>query len=91
MFYRKITFARVRMLVLTCLMLLAVFGQIGVEGKAECFNRELAVCPEGPGPCTPGDLMSAPVLSTGPRRYAWTQVIGRNNPDSSKLRRRCAN
>ena len=54
MFYRKITFARVRMLVLTCLMLLAVFGQIGVERKAECFNCELAVCPEGPGPCTPG-------------------------------------
>jgi len=54
MFYRKITFARVRILVLTCLMLLAVFGQIGVERKAECFNCELAVCPEGPGPCTAG-------------------------------------
>lgn len=53
MFYRKITFARVRILVLTCLMLLAVFGQIGVERKAECFNCELAACPGGPGPCTP--------------------------------------
>ena len=54
MFHRRITFARVRMLVLTCLMLLAVFGQLGVERKAECFNCELAVCPQGPGPCTPG-------------------------------------
>ena len=53
MFYRKITFARVRMLVLTSLMLLAVFGQIGGERKAECFNCELAVCPGGWGPCTP--------------------------------------
>lgn len=54
MFYKKITLARVRMLVLTCLMLLAVFGQIGVERTAKCFNCERAVCPQGPGPCTPG-------------------------------------
>jgi len=54
MFLRKITFARVRMLALMCLMLLAVFGQIGIERKAECFNCERAVCPQGPGPCTPG-------------------------------------
>ena len=54
MFYGKIAFARVRMLVLTCLVLLAVFGQIGVERTAECFNCERAVCPQGPGPCTPG-------------------------------------
>ena len=54
MFYRKITFARVRMLALMCLMLLAVFGQIGVERTAECFSCERAVCPNAPGPCTPG-------------------------------------
>jgi len=54
MFYRRITFARVRMLVLTCLLLLAVFGQTGVERTAECFNCEHAVCPQGPGPCFPG-------------------------------------
>jgi len=54
MFYGKITFARVRMLVLTCLILLTVFGQIGVERTAECFNCEHAVCPQGPGPCSTG-------------------------------------
>jgi predicted RecB family endonuclease len=82
MFYRKITFARVRMLVLTCVMLLAIFGQIGVERTAKCFNCERAVCLVG----------SADVIATtGLLRYAWTLVIGRNNPDSSKLRRRCAN
>ena len=55
MFYGKITFARVRLLVLTCLMLLAVFGQIGAERTAECFNCERAVCPQGPpGSCVPG-------------------------------------
>ena len=54
MFHRKITFARVRMLALMCLMLLAVFGQIGVERTAKCFSCERAVCPNAPGPCTPG-------------------------------------
>ena len=54
MFYRKITFARVRMLLLTCLILLGIFGQNGIERTAECFNCERAVCPQGPGPCTPG-------------------------------------
>lgn len=54
MSYRKITFARVRILVLTCLALLVVFGQTGAERTAECFNCERAVCPQGPGPCTPG-------------------------------------
>jgi hypothetical protein len=53
MFYRKFTFARVRMLVLTFLMLLAVFGQIAGERKAECSNCQLAVCPGGTGPCWP--------------------------------------
>jgi hypothetical protein len=57
MVYRKITFARVRMLVLTCVMLLAIFGQIGVERTAKCFNCERAVCPQGPpGSCTPGQF-----------------------------------
>ena len=54
MFSNKITFARVRMLVLTCLMLLAIFGQVGGERTAKCFNCERAVCPQGPGPCFPG-------------------------------------
>jgi hypothetical protein len=54
MFSSKITFARVRMLVLTCLMLLAIFGQVGGERTAKCFNCERAVCPQGPGPCFPG-------------------------------------
>jgi hypothetical protein len=58
MFYRKTMFARVRMLALTCLILLGVFAQIGVERTAECFNCEGAFCPGGPGPCgpTPGGL-----------------------------------
>ena len=55
MFSSKITFARVRMLVLTCLMLLAIFGQVGGERTAKCFNCERAVCPQGPpGSCFPG-------------------------------------
>jgi hypothetical protein len=45
MFYRKVTFARVRMLVLTCLMLLALFGQMGVERRAQCDNCADRVCP----------------------------------------------
>ena len=57
MFSKKITFARVRMLVLACLVLLAVLGQTG-ERRAECFNCEFAVCPQGPGPCTPGPFGS---------------------------------
>jgi hypothetical protein len=52
MIYRKITFARVRMLVLTCVILLGVFGQIGVQRTAQCFSCELATCPLGPpGSC----------------------------------------
>lgn len=54
MFNRKIRFARVRMLLLTCLVLLAIFGQTGVERTAKCFNCEHAVCPQSPGPCFPG-------------------------------------
>jgi len=54
MFTIKITFARVRMLVLTCLVLLAVFGQIGAERTARCFSCERAVCPQSPGPCFAG-------------------------------------
>jgi hypothetical protein len=53
MFHRKITFARVRRLVLTCVILIGVFGQIGVAPTAECFNCAGAVCPGGPGPCGP--------------------------------------
>ena len=56
MFHRKITFARVRMLVLTCLMLLAIFGQVGADRTAECFNCERAVCPQGP----PGSCFAGP-------------------------------
>lgn len=59
MFYRKITFARLRMLVLTCLILLGVFGQIGAERTAQCFNCEFADCPSGPvGSCTQGTFPS---------------------------------
>ena len=54
MVYRKITFARVRMLVLACLILLGVFGQIGAPRTAQCFSCELATCPLGPpGSCFP--------------------------------------
>ena len=58
MFYRKITFARLRMLVLTCLILLAVFGQTGVERRAQCQTPDCSyrVCPNALGtvemPCT---------------------------------------
>lgn len=58
MFSKKITFARVRMLALTCLVLLTLFGQTGAERTAKCFNCERAVCPQGPGPCTPGPFGS---------------------------------
>lgn len=52
MVYRKIRFARVRMLLLTCVILLGVFGQIGVQHTAKCFNCETATCPLGPpGSC----------------------------------------
>lgn len=56
MFHSKITFARVRMLALTCLILLTIFGQTGAERTAECFTCEQAVCPKGPGPCFAGQF-----------------------------------
>jgi len=62
MFYRKITFARVRILVLTCVMLLALFGQIGVERRAQCDNCADRVCPiavfppQSPFPCVASEV-----------------------------------
>lgn len=56
MIYRKITFARVRMLVLTCLILLGVFGQLGGQQTEACLVCESKTCPEGPGPCFQGQL-----------------------------------
>lgn len=54
MLKRKITFARVRMLLLMSVIGFAIFGQIGgVERTAQCANCQGAQCPAAQIPCGP--------------------------------------